>query len=215
MRFDPRLYLVTDPQLCAKQGIVESVRQAVAGGVTLVQLRDKESPLAVVAEAARALVSVLKPLGIPLILNDYVELVAEVGAQGVHIGKKDSVPSQARKRLPAGSIVGVSIEHGDTIDLAALSSVDYLAASPVFKTATKLDCSTPFGLEGLRALRSQTDLPLVAIGGVQLENAPSLFEAGANGVAVVSAILGQSNITEAARAFRECIERKVGNGFHE
>lgn len=205
MQFDPSFYLVTDPQLCRSRGILECVRQAVLGGVTLVQLRDKESTQQEIAETARALLPLLKLSGVPLILNDHPEMVQAVGAQGAHIGHTDIDPRKARELLPHSAILGLSIEKSHPLDASVLEIVDYLGASPVFPTKTKVDCEEPFLIDGLKALRAQTNLPIAGIGGIRYENIRYVFEAGANGIAISSAILRSDSIQETARELSSAI----------
>ena len=197
--FDPSLYLITDRRF-GGSSLVDSVARAVSGGVTLVQLRDKEASSQELVELTRALLAILRPRNIPLLINDRVDIALMTGADGVHLGLKDDSPRQAKARLGSDAIVGMSVETDTDFASLSLRDVDYIAASPVFHTTTKKDIKTPFGLDGLRDLRRKCHLPLVAIGGVTEENADSVFAAGVDGIAVITAILGKED--ERAAAFR-------------
>lgn len=198
-----RLYLVTDPNLCASLGVVETVRQAVRAGVTMVQLRDKEASTQERVETALALKEVLTGSGVPLVVNDDVEAARIADVDGAHIGQDDISPSEARTLLGPGKILGLSCETPETVKAADPEIVDYLGLGPVFGTATKSDHKTPVRLDGLAQLVALSPLPTVAIGGLKAQHHQSVLQAGADGSAVVSAICGQPDITAATRAFTE------------
>ena len=186
-RFDLSLYLVTDPEMTARRGVVETVAAAVAGGVTIVQLRDKTGPARRLAEAGRTLLAHLRPLGIPLLINDRIDVVHAIGADGVHIGQDDLPPAAARTMLGRHAIIGLSITEAsqlETID----GAVDYVGLGPLFPTGTKPDAAPALGETEFAALRSRIARPVVAIGGISMQNATRAFAAGADGIAVVSAI---------------------------
>jgi thiamine-phosphate pyrophosphorylase len=193
------LYLVTNRNLCAARGIERVVQEAVAGGVTMVQLRDDETPAAGVAELARRLVALLAPAGVPLIVNNRVDVAAASGAAGAHVGQGDAPPAEARGMLGAAAILGLSITDPGQLAAVDPKLVDYLGVGPVFATATKPDAAPAIGTAGLAACRARTALPIVGIGGIDRGNAASVVEAGADGVAVVSAICGAADPAAAAR----------------
>lgn len=193
---DLSLYLVTDRALVG-DALLEVVRAAVRGGVTAVQLRQKDLDTRAFLAEAHALKRLLTPLGVPLIINDRVDIALACGAEGVHLGQSDMPVADARSLLPH-AIIGLSVER--MADVQANLPVDYLGVSPVFATPTKLDTKTPWGLDGLARLRASTRLPLVAIGGINAENAHSVREAGADGIAVVRAICAAPDPEAAARA---------------
>jgi thiamine-phosphate pyrophosphorylase len=139
---------------------------------------------------------------VPLIVNDRIEVAVAAGAAGVHLGQTDSSPALARARLGPHAIVGVSIEEVGEIAAVDPGIVDYVAASPVFATTTKHDVKPPLGLGGLRAVRARTHLPLVGIGGIDARNAEEVVAAGADGIAVVSALMGADDPEAAARELR-------------
>ena len=199
--FDPFLYLVTDRNLAGAQAVADIVAEAIAGGVTLVQLREKSLSHVAFVNEARSLVEVCHRQGIPLIVNDSVDVAVEAGADGVHLGQSDESPQEARAKLGLDAIIGLSVESVAQAQAAAALDIDYLAASPVFATPTKTDTAPPLGLDGLRAIRRLCDKPLVAIGGMNLSNALDIFRAGADGIAVVSALMAATDPRQAARAF--------------
>ncbi len=198
--FDPFLYLVTDRKLAGARGLAGIVREAIAGGVTLVQLREKSSPHTTFVNEARALAEVCHAQDVPLIINDDIDVALEAGADGVHLGQSDASPEEARARLGPEAIIGLSVENATQARTAALD-IAYLAASPVFATPTKTDTARPLGLDGLRTLRRCCDKPLVAIGGIDLSNALTVLQAGADGIAVVSAIMAAADPRQTARDF--------------
>ncbi|WP_097109004.1 thiamine phosphate synthase [Hoeflea halophila] len=196
-----RLYLVTDPVLCADLGVVETVRRAVAGGVTMVQLRDKQASTQERVSLARALMQVLDGTGVPLIVNDDVDAAVAASADGAHIGQSDGAPERARALLGPDRILGLSCETTERVAATRNLDVDYLGLGPVFATGTKADHEQPTGLAGLAALVAATDLPTVAIGGLNARHGADVLAAGADGLCVVSAICGQPDPRAAAASF--------------
>jgi thiamine-phosphate diphosphorylase len=204
-----RLYLVTDPALCAGRGVVDTVRDAVRGGVTMVQLRDKDATTAERVALGRALMEVLAGTNIPLVINDDLEAAVAIGAHGVHVGQSDMLPHQARARLGRQAIVGLSCETVAHAVAADPSVLDYVGLGPVFATSTKPDHAAAMGLADLAAARAATPLPAVAIGGVQLANLEPVLATGVDGVAVVSAICGQPDAQAATRALAVAMARHM------
>ena len=209
-RIDYSLYLVTDRALACGRPLADVVRAAVAGGVTCVQLREKEASAREFAVAARELLALLRPLGVPLIVNDRIDVALAAGADGVHVGQQDLSVADARRLGPPGWIVGVSAESVADAARAERDGADYVGASPVFATPTKADHAPPLGLAGLRALRAATKLPLVAIGGLHAGNARETIRAGADGLAVVSAIVAADDPRAAAAELRREIAAAKG-----
>ncbi|MEM1022521.1 MAG: thiamine phosphate synthase [Myxococcota bacterium] len=194
-----RLYLVSDPRYPLAPSQLEALARA---GVSMVQLRDKEAEGRALLETARRWLRVLRPLGVPLIVNDRVDVAAAAGADGVHLGQSDLPVKAARRILGEGPIIGLSLERPD----AEYEGADYVAASPVFPTPTKTDTSEPFGLDGLRLLCERVRVPVVGIGGLRPDNAGEVMSAGAAGVAVVSAILGADDPVTATRTLRARVD---------
>lgn len=197
-----RLYLVTDQQALRGRSLTDVVKQAVQGGTTCVQLREKSATTRDFVALACALNKLLTPLGVPLVINDRIDVALACGARGVHLGQSDMPLELARQLLPPQVFIGLSVETPEDVRLAASLPVDYLGVSPIFPTPTKTDTAPPWGLEGLSAVRAMTDLPLVAIGGIHLSNATEVLAAGADGLAVVSALCSADDPAAAARAFR-------------
>jgi thiamine-phosphate pyrophosphorylase len=165
------------------------ILQAIAGGVTAVQWRDKQASMACQHAMAFELKQLLTPLNIPLIINDHVDIAKAVDAEGVHLGQSDGSPMQARAILGPNKIIGLSIETEDHLVCAnALTAIDYVAASAVFPSVTKTDCVTIWGLEGLRNIQMKSNHPVIAIGGIGPQNVSDVMACGVAGVAVVSAI---------------------------
>ena len=201
------LHLVTDSALCGERGVLAVVEAAVRGGARVVQLREKTLPTRAFVERARALKALLQPLGVPLIINDRLDVALACGADGVHVGQEDLSPRDMRRWLPDG-LIGLSIERIEQLDAAERLPVDYYGASPVFATATKADAAPALGLEGLRALRARTMRPLVAIGGIGEHNAAAVMAAGADALAVVSALCAAPEPEQAARRLCAAMETK-------
>ena len=201
-----RLYLVTDQPSLKGRSLVDVVQAAVRGGVTCVQLREKHASSRDFYAQAVALMNLLAPLNIPLIINDRLDIALACGAQGVHLGQSDLPVQAARKMLPPEVFIGWSVESMEDVELSATLPLDYLGVSPVFATPTKTDTATPWGLEGLRRIRAATELPLVAIGGIHLGNAASVMQAGADSLAVVSAICSADDPLAASQQLRKLID---------
>jgi thiamine-phosphate pyrophosphorylase len=197
--------LVTDAVLIGARDLAQTVLAAVAGGVTIVQLRDKTQPDETLTATARALRSHLAPLGIPLVVNDRIAVAEAAGADGVHLGQSDGKPAEARARLGADALIGLSVTDVAQLPGVDPAVVDYVGLGPVFTTATKPDADTAIGLDGVRAICRQLALPVVAIGGIDAGNAGAVAAAGADGIAVVSAICAAPDPAVAAAALRRAL----------
>ncbi len=204
--FDLSLYLVLDPGLCAGIGMVDTARRAIAGGATMVQLRDKTGGTAAMVETGRALKRALAGSGARLIVNDDVEAAVAIGADGLHSGQGDRAVAEARARIGAGLLLGLSVESPGLAAAVDPALVDYVGAGPVFATPTKQDHKRPVGFDGLAAQVAASPVPAVAIGGLKRQHIAQAFAAGAQGIAVVSAICGQPDPQSAAQAMREGID---------
>lgn len=203
--FDLTLYLVTDRRLTAARGLMETVAAAVQGGVTLVQLRDPLAHGRELVEQARALKALLAPRGIPLIINDRVDVAVAADADGVHLGQDDMTPRDARAVLGPHRILGLSVGNPAEYAGSDLAEVDYLGVGPVRATGTKADAGAAIGPAGIAAVRALTRVPLVGIGAVDAAIAPDVIRAGADGVAVISAICGAPDPEAAAKALRAAV----------
>lgn len=196
--FDLSLYLVLDPDLCGgPQGMVDTARIAAENGATIVQLRAPNWKKRQWLETAFALKAVLDPLGVPLIINDHIDVAIAVDAAGVHIGQADLPPDATRRLIGPHKILGLSTSNAAQMADVPLEWVDYLGVGPVYPTGTKLDASPVIGLDQFSQLMRAKPLPVVAIGGIKHGTAAPLIRAGADGVAVVSAICGQADIAGA------------------
>jgi thiamine-phosphate pyrophosphorylase len=206
-RFDPTLYLVTDPEPARGRALVEVVAAAVRGGVTLVQLRDKHAGGRALLETARALKAVLDEQGVPLIVNDRADVAHAADAAGCHVGQSDLPAEAVRAILGPDAIVGVSLNDPDQARDIDRDLVDYVAYGPFAATATKADAGAPIGADGLAALRQRTPmLPLVAIGGIDARNTAEAVRAGADGIAVVRAIMAAADPAAGSRELRAAID---------
>lgn len=198
-----RLYLVTDQASLRGRTLTEVVLAALQGGVSCVQLREKALPTRDFVALALAVKDLLAPFGVPLIINDRLDVALACGAQGVHLGQSDMPVALARQLLPPQVFIGLSVENPGDVARAAGQPVDYLGISPVYATPTKTDTAAPWGLAGVRQVRALTRLPLVAIGGIHQGNALEVLQAGADGLAVVSAICSAADPGAAAQSFKD------------
>jgi thiamine-phosphate pyrophosphorylase len=198
--------LVTDRELCRARRLEDVVLQAVAGGVDCVQLREKQLATRDFVEQAERLQPLLRDVGVPLIINDRIDIAMAVGADGVHLGQGDMPVPLARQMLGPDAIIGLSVENWEEVERAEELRVDYLGVSPVFETPTKTDTKDAWGLSGLTRIKSLSRHPLVAIGGLNLANIADVVRAGADGIAVVSAICSALDPKAAARELTQCIE---------
>ncbi|PSW14291.1 thiamine phosphate synthase [Photobacterium rosenbergii] len=185
--YDYRLYLVTDEYQDIEQ-LEFVIREAIAGGVTMVQLREKHGDIRAFIQRAEAIKPMLQEAGIPLIINDRVDVALAVDADGVHLGQSDMPADVARRLIGDDKILGLSVENEQQLEAAQSLPLDYLGLSAIFPTTTKTDTVYAWGLEGLAKASAFSQLPLVAIGGINESNIRAVVEAGADGIALVSAI---------------------------
>jgi thiamine-phosphate pyrophosphorylase len=204
-RFDPTLYLVTDPGLGRGGTLSEMVAAAVRGGATLVQLRDKEAGGRALLEQALMLKVALEPFDVPLVVNDRAD-VAHAAGVGCHVGQTDLPAAAVRAILGPDALVGVSLDAIEQAHAVDPGVVDYVAYGPFAATATKGDAGVPIGADSLAAVRRQTMLPLIAIGGIDAHNVAAAVRAGADGIAVVSAIMAAADPERASRTLRAAID---------
>jgi len=205
---DYSLYLVTDAALAGPRGVAAVVQAAAAGGVTMVQWRDKDGDQGASLPAVQCLRDWLRTRQVAFIVNDSVDLALACAADGVHVGQGDLSCAQVRRRVGPGLLIGVSVSTTAQALQAERDGADYLGVSPVFATPTKPDAPAAAGLDGLRAIRAAVRLPLVAIGGLHAGNAAAVVAAGADGIAVVSAIMAAADPCAAAQAL--CDSIRVG-----
>jgi thiamine-phosphate pyrophosphorylase len=204
MTHDPRIWrlcLITDRGLARGRPLVDVVAQAVQGGVTMVQLREKSATTREFLEEARALKTLLAPLRVPLIINDRADIALAVDADGVHVGWKDMPVERVRAMIGPDKLLGLSITNAQQLAQPDAAQADYLGMGPLYLQQTKADASTPLGVEGFRALRAQTQAPVIAIGGLKADNSAPVLAAGANGLAIVSGIVAAQDPRAAAAQF--------------
>jgi thiamine-phosphate pyrophosphorylase len=198
------LYLVTDrAQLGAGLPLIDVVEQAIAGGVRCVQLREKSASTREMLQLGQALLERLRPRGIPLLINDRVDVALAIGADGVHLGQTDMPYLDARRLLGEQAIIGVSVETLPHVTEANAWDVQYLGVSGIFPTPTKPELQAHWGLEGLAQVRKQTRHPLVAIGGIHAQNAAAVRAHGADAIALVSAICAAADPQQAAQQLQQ------------
>ncbi len=195
---DLDLYLVTDTALCGPRGVVQTVRQALPGGVTAVQVREPQATTRALCALSRALLEVLAGTGVPLLVDDRIDVALAVGAQGVHLGQSDLAAEDAHRIAP-DLLVGLSVSTAAQVALAP-DWLDYLGVGPVEATATKPEAAAPLGLEGTAALVARAGVPCVAIGGIGPRNAAAVRATGVAGIAVVSAVCAAADPRAAAAA---------------
>ncbi|MDR3411871.1 MAG: thiamine phosphate synthase [Formivibrio sp.] len=212
--FDLSLYLVLDPDLCGgPQGMVETARVAAQHGASMVQLRAPKWKKRQWLETAAALKMVLDPFGVPLIINDHIDVALAVDAAGVHVGQSDLPVTVVRRLIGPRKLLGLSVSNAVQLADVPHEWVDYLGIGPVYPTGTKLDAAAVIGLPLFGELVKVAPLPVVAIGGIHAGNCAPLFAAGTHGVAVVSAICGQNDLALATKNILDEIRRMRVSGL--
>lgn len=206
-KIDLSLYLVTDSSFLRGRKLVDVVEEAVKGGVTLVQLREKTCSSLDFYVLAKSLKQMLDVYGVPLIINDRLDIALAVDAAGLHIGQTDLPYDVARKLLGKGKIIGLSVEsEADALEANKLD-VDYIGISPVFATPTKTDTAPALGLGGAKIINQLSNHPSVGIGGIHLDNVAHVIDMGCEGVSIVSAIMGADSPSKAASEFSKIINQ--------
>lgn len=208
--FDPRLYLVLGPDNCPNGDVVATAVQAVAGGATLIQYRNKQGNTRTMIADVAALKRELAAFDVPVLVNDRVDVALAADADGVHLGQSDMPVELARGILGPTKIIGLTVKARDHIEQAPVEKLDYWSIGGVFPTQSKDNPDAPVGADGLADLaalaRSRSDMPITAIAGITLDNLPSVWAAGVDGVAVVSAICGAPDVRAAAVRFRQALD---------
>jgi thiamine-phosphate pyrophosphorylase len=208
---DVRLYALVDPERAGSHALPGLAAQLAAGGATLFQLRDKLGATRAMVEGARAIKHSLAPFGIPLLINDRVDVALAAGADGVHVGQDDMAVEDARRLLGPDALIGLSIKTVAQAEGAPVDLLDYVGIGGVFATTSKNNPDPPIGIDGLMRIasvfrRRAPKLPLCAIAGIDSSNAGPTIAAGVDGVAVISALSLASNPTDAARALRGIVD---------
>ena len=208
---DLRLYAIVDPQRAGAHALPDLARAVANGGATLVQLRDKLSDTRDLIDEARAIKNALIPSGVPLLINDRVDVALASSADGVHVGQDDMGIEDARRLLGPKAIIGLSIKTIAQAEAAPTDLLDYVGIGGVFATSSKKNPDPPIGIYGLARIagvfrRRAPKLPLVAIAGIEAGNAADVIAAGADGIAVISALSLQADAAAAARALRGIVD---------
>ncbi len=201
------LYVVTDEGLSRCLSHTQIAERALAGGADVIQLREKAVEGRKLMEHARALRKLTKDSGRLFIVNDRLDIAMASGADGVHLGQEDMALADARALSPSGFLIGATVHDVREAVEAERAGADYLGLSPIFATGSKRDAGESCGLEMLRDVKRAVSIPVVAIGGISLANARSVLEAGADGLAVISAVVGQPDVEAAARSLKAVIGR--------
>jgi thiamine-phosphate diphosphorylase len=210
---DLRLYGIIDPERTAGRDPVALVRQAVAGGATLIQYRDKRAEGRRLVELARALKAALDGTGVPLLINDRVDVALAAGADGVHLGQDDMHPKDARDLFGPHAIIGLTLKTPEQADAMAQTPVDYGCIGGIFATVSKNNPALPIGLDGLRKVLTRARLasrgPIGAIAGIDASNAEAVIAAGADGIAVISALFIVADPQAEARRLRHIVDQAL------
>ena len=203
MKCNYSLYLVTDRAILKGRDLCQAVEGALRGGVTLVQLREKEVASRDFYQIALVLKELTVKYKVPLLINDRLDIALAVSADGIHIGQEDLPLQVARRILGPEKIIGYSVSNTEEAVYGEKYGADYLGAGPVYNTTTKAIIIPPLGVEGLRNIKESVSIPVVGIGGINLDNVGEVKQSGADGVSIVSGILGSLDPAETSRELRE------------
>lgn len=195
-----RLMVVTDPDCGAGRTVADVVRAALRGGARAVQLRMKDASAREMTELGRALLAQTRAAGALLLVNDRVDVALAVGADGAHVGQDDLPVHAARAIAPAGFLLGVSAETVELARAAQADGADYVGVGPVYLTGSKADAGDAVGVGRVAEVAAAVRIPVVAIGGITIDNAPPILRSGAAGIAVISAVMRAQDPESAARA---------------
>jgi thiamine-phosphate pyrophosphorylase len=211
MRLDLRLNAIVDPERAGGQNLANLAIRCARGGATLVQLRDKHSETRTMVEEARAIKQVLAPLAVPLVINDRLDVAMAAGADGVHLGQDDMAVEDARRLLGPKAVIGLSIKSVGEAEAARLDLINYVGTGGVYATSSKQQKNAPIGPDGLArilaTLRQRApDMPVCGIAGIDASNAAEVIAAGADGIAVISALSLAPDPETAARELRGIVD---------
>jgi thiamine-phosphate pyrophosphorylase len=214
MSVDLRLYAIVDPEHAGGRPLPDLAKLVAAGGATLVQLRDKVSDTRAMIDTARAVKAALAPFGVPLLVNDRVDVALAAGADGVHVGQTDMAPADARRLLGPKAIIGLSINTEALAEAAPIELLDYVGIGGVYATISKQQKKPPIGVDGLRRIvgvfqRRKPNFPSCAIAGINAANAGATIAAGTDGVSVISALSLASDPTVAAKTLRAVVDEAL------
>jgi len=211
MTVDIRLYGLADPQIARGRPLADLARAAAQGGATLLQYRAKAATTRAMLAEAAAIHAALAGTGVPLLINDRVDVALAIGAEGVHLGADDMPPAEARRLLGPKAIIGATLKHAGELAALTGAGLDYACIGGVFATAHKDNADPPLGLSGYAALRETAraalgDLPIGAIAGIDAGNAASVVTAGADGIAVIGALFSGDDVAAAAKRLRARVD---------
>jgi len=214
-KIDYRLNAIVDASLSDIAPLPELAALAAHNGATIIQYRDKTASTRQMIDQARAIVEALKGTGVPLVINDRVDVAMATGADGVHLGADDMDADTARRLLGPDAIIGLTVKSMADARHVAQAPADYACIGGVFETTSKVNPDTPVGLAGLKQIRTclrneRPDLPVGAIAGITLERVPDVIAAGADGVALISALFRTDAIATTAKAFRNAVDNAMG-----
>jgi thiamine-phosphate pyrophosphorylase len=207
-KVDWSVYVITHRRVAGDRSILDVVRAAIRGGASVVQLREKTATTREMVELGQALGEITRPAGVPLIVNDRLDVALAIAAEGVHVGHDDMPVGLARRLIGPDLLLGASPETLSEARQMERDGADYLGVGDVYGTPSKSDAGTPIGVDGLTEVIRAVSIPVVAIGGITLENAGAVIQAGAAGVAVISAVVGAPDPEAAARRLRELVNVK-------
>ena len=213
-KVDLRLYALADADNLGVDDLAAQAAQAARNGATVIQYRDKTGTSRQLVERGRAIREALLGTGVPLLVNDRVDVALAIAADGVHLGRGDMHPDDARQILGESAIIGLTVKNAADADLAASAPIDYACIGGVFTTISKHNPEPPVGLHGFAALaerirRSKPDMSVGAIAGIDFKTAPEIIAAGADGVAVISAIFRATDPAEATKRMRAIIDQAL------
>jgi len=209
---DIRLYGIVDADTLGRERLADLAAAAGGNGATMIQYRDKSANTAAMVACASAIMARLAPLGVPMLVNDRVDVAMAAGADGVHLGREDMPPALARQLLGSTRLIGLTVKNEAEADRAIASDIDYACVGGVFATLSKDNPDPPFGPKGLARLiarirAARPALPIGAIAGIDLERVPQVIAAGADGVALISALFKDPDPARATRLFRAAVDK--------
>jgi len=207
MEVDYSIYLVTDRGILQGRDLLDAVAEAIEGGVTLIQLREKEVSSREFYQIALKVKDLAHSRGVPLLINDRLDIALAVNADGLHIGQEDLPLKVARKLLGPDKIIGLSVSNLEDAVQGEKEGADYLGAGAVYPTTSKDVSESPIGPDGLKKIKDAVSIPVVGIGGINLFNIEEVKRTGVDGVAVISAIMGAPDIKDAARKLADAWRR--------
>jgi thiamine-phosphate pyrophosphorylase len=199
-------YFITDSVL-SKKGNIEDIKSALGAGVCAVQYRNKINDIEAMVEEGREIKKLCGQMSVPFIINDALDVALAVDADGLHIGQSDIAYKEAREAFGKDKIIGVSVSTFEEAVIAKELGADYLGLGPIYQTATKLDAAKPCGIKLIREIKRICHLPLIAIGGINLENAQEVVAAGADGFCAISAVVGKDNVKEEIGKFNKFFKK--------